>query len=154
LAPFPSHSRRILVLLDAGAWPRAPKRALTQAVKAACHSLDIDDAEISLALVDDATMGELSRAHLGKEGPTDVLAFALYQEGEPVLGDVYVGLEQARRQAADAGVSLREELVRLVVHGTLHVLGMDHPAEGRARARSPMYVRQEALVREVLGPHS
>jgi probable rRNA maturation factor len=119
-------------------------------VRATCHSLDIEDAELSIALVDDAVIGALSRAHLGTDGPTDVLAFALYQQGEPVLGDVYVGLEQARRQAADAGVSLREEVVRLVVHGTLHVLGWDHPEDAGARAQSAMYARQEALVREVL----
>ena len=118
--------------------------------RATCHSLDVEEAELSIALVDDAAIDALARAYLGKDGPTDVLAFALYQQGEPVLGDVYVGLDQARRQAAEAGVSLREELVRLVVHGTLHVLGWDHPDDVRARARSAMYVKQEALVREVL----
>jgi probable rRNA maturation factor len=126
---------------------------LQHAVRTTCRSLDIADAEISIALLDDTAIDALSRAHLGKHGPTDVLAFALYQAGEPVLGDVYVGVEQARRQAAEAGVSLREELVRLVVHGTLHVLGMDHPEGAQARARSPMYRKQEALVRDVLhGP--
>lgn len=150
MAQRASHNQRILVQIDASAWPRAPKRVLQRAVRATCHSLDIEDAELSIALVDDAAIDALSRAHLGKDGPTDVLAFALYQQGERVLGDVYVGLDQARRQAAEAGVSLREELVRLVVHGTLHVLGLDHPDDARARARSAMYTRQEALVREVL----
>jgi ssRNA-specific RNase YbeY (16S rRNA maturation enzyme) len=48
-------------------------------------------------------------------------------------------------------VSLEEEWVRLVVHGTLHVLGMDHPDDPEERDSSPMYRRQEALVREVMG---
>jgi probable rRNA maturation factor len=150
VASFASHSQRIVVQIDAGAWPRAPRRILQRAVRATCHAQDIEDAELSIALVDDAAIDALAHAHLGKDGPTDVLAFALYQQGEPVLGDVYVGLEQARRQAAEAGVSLREELVRLVIHGTLHVLGWDHPEDATARAQSAMYVRQEALVRAVL----
>jgi probable rRNA maturation factor len=79
-----------------------------------------------------------------------VLSFALHDEGEPPLGDVYVGVEQARRQAAEAGVAETEELVRLAVHGTLHVLGWDHPEEPEARFRSPMWLRQEALVAEVM----
>jgi probable rRNA maturation factor len=110
----------------------------------------VKHAEISVALLDDAGMDALSRAHLNKRGTTDVLAFALYDPGEPVLGDVYVGVDQAARQAAEVGVSLREELVRLVVHGTLHVLGFDHPDDAEARERSPMYAKQETLVREVL----
>ena len=127
-----------------------PRRALLRAVEATCRSESVKHAEISVALLDDAGMDALSRAHLNKRGPTDVLAFALYDPGEPVVGDVYVGVDQAARQAAEVGVSLREELVRLVVHGTLHVLGFDHPDDAEARERSPMYRKQEALVKEVL----
>lgn len=141
----------IEVQLDAGRWPRVHKRDLRRAVEATCRSLGVSQAEISVALVDDSVMDSLASEHLGKPGPTDVLAFALYGEGESVLGDVYVGVEQASRQAADEGVTVREELVRLVVHGTLHVLGLDHPEDARARRESPMYSRQEALVREVMG---
>jgi probable rRNA maturation factor len=63
---------------------------------------------------------------------------------------VYVGAEQAARQAAEAGVGVGEELVRLAVHGTLHVLGHEHP-EGDGREESPMFALQEALVREITG---
>ena len=77
-----------------------------------------------------------------------MIAFALGDVAAPV-GDVYLGAEQAARQAVEYGVSLAEELVRLTVHGTLHVFGYDHP-DGPERVRSPMFVRQEALVRAVL----
>jgi probable rRNA maturation factor len=138
------------VQLDAGRWSGTPKRTLEQAVRATCRALGVEEAEISVALVDDPHIAALARTHLGKDEPTDVLAFALYQKGEPVLGDVYVGAEQAERQASAAGVSLEEELVRLVVHGTLHVLGLDHPEGASARQRSPMFTKQEALVRAVM----
>lgn len=110
------------------------------------------DAEISLALLDDDAMRRLNREHLGRDRPTDVLAFPLWSEDEPfVVGDIYVGLGKAERQAADAGIPLTEELVRLAVHGTLHVLGWDHPETAGAREASPMFRRQEELVEAVLG---
>jgi len=104
--------------------------------------------EVSVTLLDDEAIAELNATYLDRDGPTDVIAFALGGPAEPV-GDIYLGAEQAARQAVEYGVSLVEELVRLTVHGTLHVLGHDHP-EGPERVTSPMFVRQEALVREVL----
>jgi probable rRNA maturation factor len=138
------------VTVNAGRFRRVPRALLERAVR---HTLDAEGVwhgEISLALLDDASIRALNRDHLGHDAPTDVLAFALHEVGEPPLGDVYLGVEQARRQAADAGVADDEELVRLAVHGTLHVLGWDHPDEADARFRSPMWLRQEALVAEVM----
>jgi probable rRNA maturation factor len=101
--------------------------------------------EVSITLLDDDAIAELNHTYLDREGPTDVIAFSLGDASSPV-GDVYVGAAQAARQAREHGVSLEEELVRLTVHGTLHVLGYDHP-ESEARVRSPMFIRQEELVR-------
>ena len=106
-----------------------------------------DGAEVSLALLADDAIRALNRTHLGRDHPTDVIAFAL--GGEPLVGDVYIGWEQAVRQAEELGIDRDEELVRLAVHGTLHVLGHDHP-DGPERERSPMFALQERLVREVL----
>ncbi|MCG6989751.1 MAG: rRNA maturation RNase YbeY [Gemmatimonadetes bacterium] len=104
--------------------------------------------EVSLTLLDDDAIADLNRRYLHREGPTDVIAFSL-GDGSSPIGDVYVGAAQAVRQAREYGVTLEEELVRLAVHGTLHVLGYDHP-EGEERVRSPMFVRQEELVRALL----
>ena len=105
----------------------------------------VDEAELSVALLRDAEIAALNEEYLSHEGPTDVISFPLHRPGGPPLGDVYVGAEQAARQAAEAGLDLREELLRLVVHGTLHVLGYEHP-DGPDRDASPMYLRQEALL--------
>ncbi|MCG6956414.1 MAG: rRNA maturation RNase YbeY [Gemmatimonadetes bacterium] len=104
--------------------------------------------EVSVTLLDDEAIAELNRTYLDRDGPTDVIAFAMGDAAVPV-GDVYLGADQAARQAGEYGVALAEELVRLTVHGTLHVLGYDHP-DGPERVTSPMFVRQEALVRVVL----
>jgi probable rRNA maturation factor len=120
---------------------------LERAVRHALAYGGVADGEVSLTLLDDGAIQALNRQYLSTDRATDVLAFAL-GPGPAVLGDVYVGVDQARRQAAELGVPLEEELVRLAVHGTLHVLGHDHP-EGAGREESPMFALQEALVREI-----
>lgn len=107
----------------------------------------IHHALVSVTFVTRAAIRALNRRHLGKNAVTDVIAFGFRQPGRPatLVGDVYVAPEVARAQARDLGVGYREELIRLVVHGTLHVAGHDHPE--RDRARSPMWRRQERYVR-------
>lgn len=121
------------------------------AVRHVLRAEGVDQAEISIALVGDAEMAELNEQYLSHEGTTDVISFHLHDAGEPPLGDVYVGVEQAARQAAEFGAAADEEVLRLAIHGTLHVLGMEHP-EGDDRAASPMFARQEALLRAFLSP--
>jgi probable rRNA maturation factor len=136
------------VQVNVGAFPDAPTALLEKAVRWTLAAEGRDTAEISLTLVGDTAIKELNRSYLGKNRPTDVISFSLRDSAEP-LGDIYVGAQEASRQAEEAGVSLVEELVRLAVHGTLHVLGYDHP-KGPERTRSPMFERQETLVREIL----
>ena len=109
----------------------------------------VDEAEISVALLDDDQMAVMNEEFLDHEGTTDVISFPLQEKGEPPLGDVYVGVEQAVRQAAEFGATPAEEVLRLAVHGTLHVLGYDHPKEA-GRAESEMFARQEALLKSFL----
>jgi probable rRNA maturation factor len=136
------------VHVDVGTCRRADPELIARAVRRALQTRDPSRAEISVALVDDTSIATLNQRFLDERGPTDVLAFALGDEAD-VVGDVYVGFEQAARQAAELGVPLEEELVRLAVHGTLHVLGHDHP-EDADRERSPMFALQERLVRDVM----
>jgi probable rRNA maturation factor len=101
--------------------------------------------ELSIALLDDGAISSLNEQYLSHAGPTDVISFPLHQAGLPLVGDIYIGVEQAARQAAELGIPLREELLRLVIHGTLHVLGWDH-TDGPDRMDAPMYARQEELL--------
>jgi probable rRNA maturation factor len=102
-------------------------------------------AAIAVNFLGPARMRDLNRRFKGYDRPTDVLAFALPQPDGSLVGDVYVCRAVALAHAAAHGVPLREELIRLIVHGTLHVLGHDHP-ENAARERSPMWRRQERYV--------
>lgn len=104
-------------------------------------------ARVSLTLLPAARMKALNRRTFGRRGLTDVIAFPLPQPDGTLVGDVYVCPAAAR---AFAPPDYREELIRLAVHGTLHVLGYDHPA-GAGRTRSLMWRTQERYVRRLAG---
>lgn len=111
----------------------------------------VRSATLSIAFVSDRRIAALNWRHLGHRGPTDVISFgfAPSHPGAPIEGDIYIAPDVARRNAVANRRGAREELLRLVVHGVLHVLGHDHP-EGEARQGSPMWKRQEALLATVL----
>jgi len=107
----------------------------------------VRDAMVSIAFVTPRAISALNFEHLGHAAPTDVISFAFAPAAgaEGTVGDVYICPEVAAENARESGASLREELTRLVVHGTLHVLGYEHPEEGD-RTASDMWRRQERLV--------
>jgi probable rRNA maturation factor len=111
----------------------------------------VRDALLSIAFVSDREIAALNWRHLRHRGPTDVIAFGFAPgaRGGPVIGDVYVAPGIARRNAAEHGRGVREETLRLVVHGVLHVLGYDHPVD-ESRYQSAMWRRQERLLRSAL----
>jgi len=95
-------------------------------------------AELNLTFVDVDEMTELNRTHMGGDGPTDVLSFPLDDEpgvvmdGQPrLLGDVVICPTVVAEQARDG---FEEEIALMVVHGVLHILGMDHADEADALA--------------------
>ena len=139
----------VTVSLGEGVTPAAEPALVAAAVRHVLHAEGFAAAEVSVALVGDGQITALNREYLGHDRATDVIAFHLHAPGEPPLGDVYVGADQATRQAVEFGASPAEELLRLAMHGTLHVLGWDHP-DGAERADSEMFQRQEALLREFL----
>ena len=116
------------------------------------------DVEMSMLFVDEPAMAELNRRFLGSEGPTDVLAFPIDEDvieagrspdsGGPgpgtlaqeasdvpiVLGDVVLCPSVAQRQAPEHAGTYHDEMALLVVHGILHLLGMDHADDKGAEA--------------------
>lgn len=148
--------------VDTMRWVRLAARVLeAQGVDA--------DAELSMLFVDEEAMAELNKRFLDKEGPTDVLAFPIdddvYEGGrlpdslgpagpaddiEPsdlptLLGDLVVCPSVARRNAPDHAGTYDDEIALLVVHGILHLLGMDHAEDQEAQAMERR--EQELLAR-------
>lgn len=100
---------------------------------------------VSVTFLGRDAMRRLNAEHTGHDRPTDVLSFALTDPAGGTVGDVYVCPWVAGREARARGIPIRQELIRLVVHGTLHALGRDHP-EHEGRTSSPMWRRQERYV--------
>lgn len=109
-------------------------------------SLRVPRALLSITLVNPRTMARLNREHLGHRGPTDVITFALDGAATGgILADIYICPDVARAHAVRHRIGVREELARLVIHGTLHACGWDHPTDDD-REKSPMWRRQEQLL--------
>ena len=101
-----------------------------------CHA----EAELSVAIGDDRWIQKLNRRYLGRDAPTDVLAFPQEenpQSEEHLLGDVAISEETAARQAGERGHDQAKELELLLVHGILHLTGWrdETPSQRRAMMR-------------------
>ena len=120
---------------------RARVRAVVQAVLAG----ERRRALMSVTFLGRDAMRRLNAEHTGRDRPTDVLSFALPQPDGTLVGDVYVCPWVAAREARGRRIPLRQEIVRLLIHGTLHALGHDHP-EDEGRTASAMWRRQERYV--------
>jgi probable rRNA maturation factor len=124
-------------------------RGLRSDAAAAMRAARMTRAELSVVLVDDAAIRALNRDFRGKDRPTDVLSFSQLEdarhrarapieigpETRALLGDVVISIDTALAQARRAGISARERLAALLVHGMLHLVGYDHE-------RSPMEARR------------
>jgi len=102
--------------------------------------------ELSLTLTGDEAIRNLNRRYLDQDRATDVLAFPLHEwEGSTfVLGDVVVSLDRAHRQAGELDLSPLEELARLVVHGTLHLLDYTDETQDSAAL---MHSKEDGVLR-------
>lgn len=119
--------------------------------------------ELHLALISDRKMRVLNREHRDKDKPTDVLSFPQYtpreisgraggklQAPSPYLGDLVISTETTLRQAQEFGVTKHAELVRLLVHGVLHLCGYDHEKVS-ASAAQRMRRRERVIRQKILG---
>lgn len=93
--------------------------------------LKIKDAYLSIIFIDDERMHEINKEYRGIDRTTDVISFALNDNGAfpgpvNILGDIYVSIPKMKEQAKEYGHSEKRELSFLVIHGLLHLLGYDH----------------------------
>ena len=145
-APPPERDVRVCYAGDRRALSPATVRRVVLAVldgEGACET------QVTVTFLSSAKMRALNRRTFRRDRATDVIAFTLPHPGA-LAGDVYVCPGVGRRSAARFKVPAQEELIRLVVHGTLHVLGYDHPP-GKDRIESPMWNLQERYVAAVTG---
>lgn len=121
------------------------------AVSAALRVEGVREAMISIAFVGRAAITRMNREYLAHRGATDVISFGFASggKGAAVIGDIYICPDVARANARSQGLPVSEELLRLVIHGTLHVLGYDHPT-GVAGMKSKMWRKQESILARIV----
>jgi probable rRNA maturation factor len=109
-----------------------------------------DQAELCLVLVGNREIRELNAKFRKKDYPTDVLSFQAGYElpsGMRLLGDVVISVEKAKEQAEQRGRTLDEEMVALLIHGVVHLLGYDHE---RSRKDARIMGAVEGKIRQAL----
>lgn len=98
---------------------------------AVLKALKLEKTELSILITNDAKIQELNYNYREQDKPTDVLSFpqgeeAIDEKGNRLLGDVVLSAETAKRQAEEHHLTLDQELMLLIIHGVLHLLGYDH----------------------------
>ncbi len=120
--------------------PPLDRRRLQRRARRLLAEVGLAGRELSVLLTDDEEMTALNRQYRGRDRTTDVLSFS-QQEGErsglqpALLGDVVISLPAAARQARERSAALWDEVLVLLVHGVLHLLGHDHAGMRREQRR-------------------
>jgi probable rRNA maturation factor len=123
-------------------------RKIKQQMGTILSSLDCNEHEISILFVGDQGIRDLNRQFRDIDRPTDVLSFPQLSEDGPelpgslALGDVAISLETARNQSREHSLSLEEELMLLLIHGTLHLRGYDHEVSEQEEERMRKKTRE------------
>jgi probable rRNA maturation factor len=136
------HDALVDAVIEEPRWERIGLEALAErAARAALDAAGIaaDACEISLLAADDARIRALNAAFRGKDAPTNVLSWPSGEDAVPpgarrFLGDLALAYETCLREAETAGIAPSDHVAHLVVHGVLHLLGMDHVTESEAEA--------------------
>jgi probable rRNA maturation factor len=120
-----------------------------------CSAIPDSVCELSILLTDNHEVQSLNRDFRNRDTPTDVLSFSLLEGDDPTpgaisLGDIAISFETCARQAEAMGCTCGEELLRLLVHGLLHLFGYDHENVSEEAAER-MFSLQDSLLEEFAG---
>ncbi len=146
-------SASVTVLIKEQPFPNEYADHLVGVVNHVLKQYDLGEGEVSLVLADDQFLHKLNSQYRNIDAPTDVLSFCYLdsddghfrEELEFPVGDIYISVDRAREQAAQAGHPLEKELLLLVVHGILHLCGYDHAEEDET---SLMKQREQEILGE------
>ena len=122
---------RQVVVFNAHRTRRVKKRAASGYVNRVLSSAGVKEARVSVVFVGSRYCKMINRRYLGHNSVTDVISFPLGQ-GRLFEGEIYVNLDRAATQARQYRVGFNNEVARLVIHGTLHLVGYDDGTEEKA----------------------
>lgn len=141
----------IVVLDETGGLEKKYRTTLKKITRVVLTELGLpNSSELSITFIDDVQMRELNRTYRNIDRTTDVLSFP-QSEGPDftLLGDIVISLDTARRHSVSYGVTLHEELKKLIIHGVLHLLGHDHKKKKETRIMREKESELAVLVEEL-----
>jgi probable rRNA maturation factor len=134
--------------------PSVAQRLATKAAQQALGAKAKRRGELCLIFVSDAAIHKVNREFLGHDYPTDVLSFPYealpgVKDPDAPFGDIYISVDTAKRQAKSMGHDVTTEILTLITHGALHLVGYDDktPAD-----QAKMFKRQDRLVQQLRKP--
>ena len=147
----------VRLVVEDGPWAGVSRLDVVRRARAMLEALQMSNSELSIVLTGDDQIQKLNRIYRKKNRPTDVLAFAqregdLGDQAGTLLGDVIVSIPTARRQAEAQSKDALCEVLWLVAHGTLHLLGWDHDTPARDRRMRSETARIVAAAKEATTP--
>ncbi len=105
----------------------------------ALKDLGCDDSELSILVTGDEEIHRLNMRYLKRDRPTNVLAFPMNAADQGInssmLGDIVISADTAKREAIEMGITLRDRVCELLVHGLLHLMGYDHEKSEKEEKR-------------------
>ena len=107
-------------------------------------AITLHGGDLNVVFVNDQYIRALNKSYRGKDEPTDVLSFNYEGGDSDLLGEVYISVETAKRQAKEHKHELSDEIAKLIVHGILHIHGYDHEKDSD-------YKKMYKIEHEVLG---
>ena len=127
----------IEIIVDEDVTYVANEQRLRDACTAATSLRDFHEGEIGIRVTTDAAIHQINREHLGHDYPTDVISFPYAANPPHIEGELVVSVDTASERAHELGWSVEHELLLYVVHGTLHITGMeDHEPQDRLGMRA------------------
>jgi probable rRNA maturation factor len=122
------------------------KKEVSSVVESTLRAIREIGSELSVTFIGDRRMRRLNREHRGMDRTTDVLSFSHREGGDMmndsmILGDVFISVPQIRRQAREHKISFKEECLRMLIHGVLHLAGYDHMKRCDATIMIPLQER-------------
>jgi probable rRNA maturation factor len=107
--------------------------------------------DVNIVFIEDIEMRRINKQFRNKESTTDVLSFALEEKDDPLIGEIYISIPEARRNAAEQQHSFTKEILKLTAHGLLHLCGVHHPTSQKREIMAAKEEKYLQLLRRARG---
>ncbi len=119
------------------------KKCIKEGIKKILEKEDQSNLDINIIFVDNKQIKDINLEYRNKNYSTDVISFPFNDEKKLFGGDIFISLEKVKENAKKYGISFRNELKRILVHGVLHILGYDHI---KTKQKKEMFKKQENYI--------